>query len=490
MRGTHAYAMGAKRLWLSLAACLAGLSACSSDALDDAESEDAVATSAPIINGVNDTTHGAVVTVYDEQGKSAMLCSGTVLRVDAESHIGYVLTAGHCAVIPPKYVYVGDDFHARATLRYEVIDARKHPLYDGSVTSSYDFAIVRFAGAEASTPTMPVLSPEKDKLAEKATVTCVGFGRTSAPPESSDNTVRQSIDRSLSAVSETKLSYSLSSGGICNGDSGGPALVAVGTTEYVAGVHSYVTGNCDGVGVSGRISAAFDWVQSIVTEPAPAASCDLCIKRVTSGTGACRKMEQACLADAQCGSYARCVTACANDACRTSCGSKYPLGVGPYNASQQCACTTECASVCTGSSLCAATPSCGYADGASSVGNSCTSCTDSACCSELAACSADGTCYDCLQKDDAPAACATNAKRVALAHCRERSCAPSCDMENAAWAATESGEMNPLSTFGPVSGGGCAMSPTPGNAAGPASMATTLGVALGMILRRRRRSVR
>ncbi|WP_394833108.1 MYXO-CTERM sorting domain-containing protein [Pendulispora rubella] len=479
--------MGATRLWLSLAGCLAGLSACSSDVESDAVTGTA---SAPIINGVNDTTHGAVVTVYDEQGKSAMLCSGTVIHVDAESHIGSVLTAGHCTVLPPKYVYVGDDFHARATLRYEVIDARKHPLYDGTVTSSYDFAIVRFAGAEASTPTMPILPPAQDKLAEKAVVTCVGFGRTSAPSESSDNTARQSIDRSLSAVSPTKLSYSISNGGICNGDSGGPALVAVGTTEYVAGVHSYVTGNCDGVGVSGRISAAFDWVQSIVTEPAPAASCDLCIKRVASGTGACRKMEQACLADAQCGNYARCLSACSNDSCRTACENKYPLGIGPYNTSKQCACNTEdCADVCAGSPSCAATPSCGYV-GVSSVGGACATCTDSTCCNELAACAADGTCYDCLQKDDRPAACATNGQRVALAHCRERSCAPSCDMENAAWAATESGEMNPLSTFGPVSGGGCAMSPTPGSPAGPATMATTLGVVLGMILRRRRRSVR
>ncbi|WP_394843610.1 trypsin-like serine protease [Pendulispora brunnea] len=483
--------MGAKHLWISLAACLAGLSACSSDAWDHAAADEiAGSASAPIINGVNDTTHGAVVTVYNEQGKSAMLCSGTVIHVDAESRVGYVLTAGHCAAIPPKYVYVGDDFHARATLRYEAIDVRKHPLHDGSVTSSYDFAIVRFAGAEASTPTMPILTPEQDKLAEKSVVTCVGFGHTNAPPESSDNTVRQSIDRSLNAVSPTKLSYSISNGGICNGDSGGPALISVDNTEYVAGVHSYVTGNCDGVGVSGRISAAFEWVQSIVTEPAPADSCELCAKREASGTGACRKMEQACLADAQCGNYARCITACSNDSCRTACENKYPLGVGPYNASKQCACTSEvCANVCAGSTMCAATPACGYA-GASSVGNACATCTDSACCSELAACAADGTCYDCLQKDDAPAACATNAKRVALAHCRERSCAPSCDMENAAWAATESGEMNPLSTFGPVSGGGCAMSPTPGNAAGPASVAATLGVVLGMFLRRRRRSVR
>ena len=478
-------------LFMGLASCLA---ACSSEygagehGADETEPA-AGETATAIINGVNDTIHEAVVTVYDEQGGSAMLCSGTVVKVDAEHQIGYVLTAGHCAAVPPKYIYVGDDFQSHATLRFEVIDYQKHPSYDGSVTSSYDFALIRFAGADATTPTMPVLPPAQDTLGEKSVVTCVGFGRTNTPPASSINTVRQSIDRSLSATSPTKLSYSLSTGGICNGDSGGPALLAVGKTEYVAGVHSYVTGNCDGVGVSGRISAAYDWVNSVLSEPAPAATCDVCTKRVSSGNGACRKMDQACLADANCGNYSRCLAACSEDACRSNCDSKYPLGVGPYNASRQCACSTECASACSGTALCESAPKCGYA--ASAGGAACATCTESACCSELAACASDGTCYDCLQKGDAPAACATNAARAALGHCRERSCAPSCDNENRAWAATESGKINPLSASDALPGQGCALSPASASPASARAFAVgTIFAVAGMLLRRRRRGVR
>ncbi|WP_394826024.1 S1 family peptidase [Pendulispora albinea] len=473
-----------------MATLVMGAAACSSSERDDARTElepGAGQTASPIINGVRDTTRDAVVSIYSEEGKKALLCTGTIVQVDPVRKIGLVLTAGHCVALTPKYVYVGDDFRARATLRYKVVDWQKHPLYDGGITSSYDFAFLRFAGADESTPTMPILSPEQDKLGPDSVVTLVGFGRTAAPPASSDNTTRQKIDRALSDADATKLTYPIASGGICNGDSGGPALTVVDGTEYIAGVHSYVTGNCDGNGVSGRISAApaHDWVESALAEASPPASCELCDLAASSGSGVCRRMEQSCLADASCGNFARCVTNCADDLCRAACQQKYPLGVGPFNAVQQCACRTACTGVCQGSSHCAGTPKCGVAPAA---GNGCGTCTESACCAELADCAADGTCYDCLQKQDQGEACAANTKRVALAACRERSCATSCDDENAEWADTTSGQVS--SGFAPLGRisvtRGCTTSPTlPPFSSRTGALAAL--AAAGLLLRRRRR---
>ena len=375
----------------------AGVTACSSQA-DEAEAVEQ--SSAPIVGGAPDTKHAAVVSIYAEQGQSAMLCSGTIVGVDGVNHLGYVLTAGHCLAFPPKYVYLGDDFIAHTSTRLQVLDYQKHPNYDGAITSSYDFGLIRVAGIAENAPKMPVLSPSQDALAPDSVVTCVGFGRTSAPPATNQNTVRQSIDRTLSNASTTKLSYSLATGGICNGDSGGPAIVTVGATEYVAGVHSYVTGNCDGTGVSGRISVAADWVASVVSQPPPA-------------------------------------------------------------------------------------PKCGYAW----TGGACAYCTDAGCCDEVAACGADGACRACLDQGDKAPGCGTNPHRLALAQCRERTCATTCGTEDSAWSTTTSSNVDTLNGLpSDAASGGCAIMPAPSPSTRTTRSVWIFGAlaAMGMLLRRRR----
>ncbi len=392
MRGLKHFAT-----YSSFAILAAAASACSSSP----ESSESVGKSSEgIVSGQPDTTHQAVVSIYGEQGNSAMLCSGTIVAVDASRQMGYVLTAAHCLAFPPKYVYVGDDFRAHATARLGVVDYQAHPSYAGEVTSSYDFALVRVTGVDATTPVMPFLRPEQDKLAADSVVTCVGFGRTTEPPASNENTQRQSIDRTLDSVTTTKLSYSLATGGICNGDSGGPALVNIDGTAYVAGVHSYVTGNCDGTGVSGRISAAADWVSQVVAQPPPG-------------------------------------------------------------------------------------PQCGYPWS----GGGCALCTDASCCDELAACAADGTCRTCLDQNDAPEACATNDKRLALARCREQSCSATCGEKDAVWAGATDTNGSFANLASARAAGGCAMASASESPSEGALSVLGVLAAAGM-LRRRRRSVR
>ena len=50
---------------------------------------------------------------------------GTTLsfvKTDPASGIGWVLTAAHCVAKPPVYAYLGEDYMARATVRFTVLD--------------------------------------------------------------------------------------------------------------------------------------------------------------------------------------------------------------------------------------------------------------------------------------------------------------------------------------------------------------------------------
>jgi hypothetical protein len=64
--------------------------------------------------------------------------------------------------------------------------------------------------------------------------------------------------------------------------------------------------------------------------------------------------------------------------------------------------------------------------GAKLPAGACSTCTEGACCQETFDCTADGTCYLCLKGGDADPACATNAKRKALATCVASKCKDPC----------------------------------------------------------------
>jgi hypothetical protein len=267
----------------------------------------------------------------------------------------------------------------------------------------------------------------------------VGFGRTSLRRVTNpdQNTTRHKVQKSLSSATSTQIAYAMASSGICQGDSGGPVLVTTGGVEKVAGIHSYVengspvqepgggvSSDCDGNGVSGRVSTAGT---SIVTEmtgkPAPAASCDVCSKVANSGNNECALLERACSTDPSCLGYFQCTTACGNTAaCKASCLAKFPKGEGPVAAVNACVCTQACAQECGTGLGCRSVPKCG----AKLPAGACSTCTEGACCQETFDCTADGTCYLCLKGGDADPACATNAKRKALATCVASKCKDPC----------------------------------------------------------------
>src|SRR5262245_10457638 len=85
------------------------------------EPEKSGSSSGAIIGGNLDTTHQAVVAVYQESSTDGAICSGTFIKTDPTTKVGYVLTAAHCvqSSLPPVIVLQGDDYNALGITRYD-----------------------------------------------------------------------------------------------------------------------------------------------------------------------------------------------------------------------------------------------------------------------------------------------------------------------------------------------------------------------------------
>ncbi|MFO0740274.1 MAG: S1 family peptidase [Labilithrix sp.] len=430
---------------LALASLFALPLACSvgsGDSHDGLVPEVAVGQDQPIITGSKDTGHPAVVllqmTLPPDPGSTRpnfALCTGTIISTNPTTKVGYVLTAGHCVRNATTIqVLSGNDFSsATGIASYAFLDAKAHPQYDGQTSSPYDVAMVRILGVDATTPVVPVLSP--DQMSQNQTrVTSVGFGQTTRPNSHVDagmNTAKNRISGTVTRLTSQQMGVTYDNhGDICHGDSGGPVLTVVNGQEYVAGVHSFVTGDCVGQGYSVRASAQIAFYRSIINAPAPAETCELCRKKSLSGTQTCAVARGKCLDDEQCGGLAKCLGRCSSttggDAgasadCQKACVAQFPYGVGPYQSQIAFCSCNECDSACSGDTQCAAAPRCGmkFADA------TCNGCMEGGCCAEESACASDGHCSFCM-KNPGAAECASNAMLDAVRSCRATKCATEC----------------------------------------------------------------
>jgi hypothetical protein len=467
------------------------LASCSaSEPRADADAEQVSRAASAIINGQVDTTHQAVVAIVLQSGSQGGLCSGTIVKTDPVKHIGWVVAAAHCVDLPPVYVLQGDDFsQATNVLRYDVIDYKADPNYGGSVGSPYDFAVLRIAGVDATTPTIPLASAS-DGLSVGTNVLSVGYGRTTliSSGTGTENTVRRHVAKSLGQVGQM-IAYDMSSSGICQGDSGGPVLVGAPGAEKVVGVHSYVQGDCNGTGVSGRVAFDVSFLQGELAKTITTQGCDLCGQIANSGNGLCASATRNCLADKECGGYYECLSA---GGTKASCLAKFPKAEGPFNAAANCQCTQACTTECKGTFECLNTPKCGYKLPA----GACTTCTESACCDEALACASDGTCYVCLKTNDAAAECASNAARKTMANCVASKCKTECagtGLDTGAGpvdgdAGTDPG--TPATTSGATTTtttSGCSLTPISSRGASSSGVALTALAAVALLSARRRR---
>jgi secreted trypsin-like serine protease len=229
----------------------------------------------PILGGVVDDAHGAVMLLASREG---FLCTGTVIHVERD--MGYLLTAAHCVteeaeggpgVVPLDardfIVVPGADF-AESTTAFSAQAISVEPTYDGSFAA--DVAVVRFFFGDQPAPAViPALDASEDALAIDDALLLVGYGQTESDEA---NTERRRVERNVEELDRELVVYTQEDArGACFGDSGGPALVKVEGEERVAGVISGGVSDSDegcagGIGVAMRVSAYQSFIAGVLAQ--------------------------------------------------------------------------------------------------------------------------------------------------------------------------------------------------------------------------------
>jgi len=259
--------------------------------------------SASILNGApdNSAAHMAVVGLSFGGGG----CSGTLIARDV------VLTAGHCAYGQSAGSYTvafGDNWYSPDYTR-SVSEVWVHPAYN-SQSITHDVALLRLS-TEAPAGINPIsYLPSSLGITNSdvgVDLEFVGFGTT----ETGDSGYKLTTNNQLSWVctspggcnfpagwgSQNTICHDQNPGGICFGDSGGPAFVVRNNKEYVAGIASYVgSSNCAGFACHAKVdeyeSEIRDFVGGIPGSPCTAAwECDsgfcasgVCCESACTGT--------------------------------------------------------------------------------------------------------------------------------------------------------------------------------------------------------------
>ncbi len=428
-----------------------------------------------IIGGILDKAHPAVVAlVLGKDAPAGGNCSGTIVKTDPATRVGWVATAAHCVDGGVRRVVLAEDMGAPDAVSFPVLDYEADPRYGEDWDA--DFAMVRILGVDATTPVLPLAGPS-DGLAVGAVVTSVGYGTTEA---TSANTSRRSIVKEVASLTTELVGYEQSDGGVCFGDSGGPVVAGASGAARVVAIHAFVAGGCTGEGYSARVTNGRAFFDTQLSKTPPARTCALCRASARAGNGACASLHNACRENDACRGSEDCIASGKDPA---GCAAEHPLATGPLLAVASCSCGV-CADVCGDEPACVGAGRCGTTIDEPAA---CASCIEGACCEAHAACTADGRCHDCVERDSASTFCQKNAPRQALAVCVQDKCATACAGSRIATVGPDAPAPAPdVIDQAPASEeeeeGGCRMAP-----AGRSSPWLTLGTFAALVAMRARR---
>ena len=402
----------------------AGVAACGveSSAPSEAPVESA---EQPIIGGDFDNTTQAAVAVglaapgtLDVYG----VCTGSLIKVDYANDVAYVLTAAHCASgdVQAVDVRIGNDWRAPDVI-LPAAQVTVDENYAGfGEEGHYDFAVIALRNLPQGLPTPLKLPSASDGLSVGDNLYITGYGNTVGYGDPNGRTRRRKgKTQKIQERDTTRIIMSQPNGGLCDGDSGGPAIK---NGDTVVGVASYVGGDseaCHGIGVSARVSSGLGFINSVLTgqAPPPPDACFVC-RTQAQAAAVCAQKNTACENNNDCAALLGCLQAAQSSADQDSCLSAHPGGVGPLIDWFDCPCADACAAECGNYDECKNTAKCGIAYQAGSYNN----CMESKCCAEMDAAGADSLGYRCLTANLEPAGCSSNAAYQALKNCSKQKC--------------------------------------------------------------------
>ena len=399
-----------------------------------------------IVNGSPDTTHQAVVAWL-----KGSKCTATI--VDVVGGNGYALTAAHCVGGSLGNLRQGNN-HAggQFDVQYPVAEAVIHPAYSDSGSTSdgksaaWDFAMLRFTGANGATPVLPAATKSVDNISVGSQLDIVGYGQT----ENGGTSIRRHVVKPVVGLSDVMLNYDQANSGMCFGDSGGPNLYQVGNTEYVAGVNSAVqNNNCTGISRAGRVSSiTATFITPFINGGGfGTQTCDECTDAHTQvSNGDCLPELITCFDDTDCEAWVDCRNGCTTAACVVQCDQMHPSGKALYDDVVGCLCST-CNTECAGDSLCQEPPACYLTIGP----DDCQTCYEGACCLEAATCASDQDCINCASSIFPGPNCQNVQPWVDFVGCTQNSCGEVCSFST---GEVGSGGGTPGVGGGPAGGGG------------------------------------